>query len=108
MTGRWSLEAQQSQRQRDGTETVVAAAEALLQRQAQAAPLQQGCGMAAGDLAADLSQELDRPLGGMADPPDLRVQEQGDGTVLLQLEGHAGEPPRQRLISPSALGLCRP
>ena len=108
MTGQWSLAAQQRQRQRDGTEAVMAAAEALLQRQAQAAPLPWDCASAAADLAADLSQELEPQLAGMAEPPDLEVAERIDGTGLLQLEGPAGEPPRQRLISPSALGLCRP
>lgn len=98
MGSRWSLQAEQRQARLEQQEASMVAAEAAVRRLAEAAPQAGDCGAAADELATALEQA------GGAGRQVLRQEER----VLVEVAGEGDEPPRRRLFSPAALGLCGP
>jgi type II secretory pathway component PulJ len=103
MGSRWSLQAEQRQQRLERQEAAMVAAEAAVRRLAEAAPRAGACGAAAAELAAALEQPSGES-GDEAGPTRQVVQEEEQ--VLLEVAGEGDEPPRRRLFSPAALGLC--
>jgi Tfp pilus assembly protein PilX len=95
MGSRWSLQAEQRQARLERQEAAMVAAELAVRQLAEgSAPRAGACGAAAAELAAALEQA-----------PSLQVWQEEE-RVLVEVTGEGDEPPRRRLYSPAALGLC--